>query len=238
MKARVIKRLRSASSPLFMTGAGISAESGLPTFRGKDGLWRGASPEELATPQAFGRDPLRVWQWYDWRRGLISRVSPTAAHMAMAGFRTRAGREVPVITQNVDGLHQSAGSSHVLELHGSIWRLRCVRCGVEVQDRVTGLSEVPLCECGGLLRPAVVWFGELLPEDVFSEALELARGSDFVMVVGTSGVVQPAASLVNIAREGNAFIVEVNPEETCLGRLADISFHEAAGDIVAELLQV
>lgn len=233
----MIKRLGEASSPLFMTGAGISAESGLPTFRGERGLWKGVRPEELATPAAFARDPRHVWQWYDWRRGLIAGVRPTAAHLAMAGFRTRAGREVPVITQNVDGLHQSAGSARVLELHGSIWRLRCTRCGAEVEERGTGLKEVPLCGCGGMLRPGVVWFGESLPGDVFTEAVTLAGGADFVLVVGTSGVVQPAASLVNLAREANAFIVEVNPEKTPLSRLADISFREGAGCIVAELLK-
>lgn len=236
MKEEVRKRLRAAGRPLFMTGSGISAESGVPTFRGEDGLWKGANPRDLATPGAFARDPWHVWQWYDWRRGLIAGVSPGRAHLAMAEFRGCSGAGVPVVTQNVDGLHQLAGSTDVLELHGSIWRLRCVRCGREAEDRVTGLTEVPLCACGGELRPGVVWFGESLPADVFSRSLALAAEADFVLVVGTSGVVQPAASLVSVARDGNAFIVEVNPEETPLKGLTDVTFHEAAGEIVPELL--
>jgi len=233
---KVVKRLHSARRPVFMTGSGISAESGVPTFRGEEGLWKGANPEDLATPGAFARDPWRVWQWYDWRRSLIAKVSPDRAHLAMAGFRADAGG-VPVITQNVDGLHQKAGSTDVLELHGSIWRLECTSCGEKREDRVTGMSEAPSCACGGLLRPGVVWFGEALPADVFTRAMDLACAADFVLVVGTSGVVQPAASLVRMADDGGAFIVEVNPEETPLASMADASFRENAGDIVPELLK-
>jgi len=235
MKAEAKKRLQSARRPLFMTGSGISAESGVPTFRGEDGLWKGANPQELATPEAFNRDPWRVWQWYDWRRSLISGVSPSAAHLAMAGFRQDRGG-APVITQNVDGLHQKAGSTDVLELHGSIWRLRCIGCGLEGEDRVTGLSETPRCACGNMQRPGVVWFGEALPDEVLTRAIRLAGGADFVLVAGTSGVVVPAASLAGVAKDAGAFIVEVNPRVTPLTSIADISFRSMAGDIVPELL--
>jgi len=235
LKDKVREQLKAASRPLFMTGSGISAECGVPTFRGKDGLWKGFSAEKLATPTAFEHDPWRVWQWYDWRRSLIAGVQPGKAHLAMAGFRADKGG-VPVITQNVDGLHQMAGSTNVLELHGSIWTLRCQLCGLEGEDRSTGLKETPKCPCGGLLRPGVVWFGESLPGGVFNGAQEFASRADFVLVVGTSGVVQPAASLVNMARDARAFIVEVNPEKTPLTRLTDISFQESAGELIPELL--
>jgi len=235
MKVEAKERLYSASRPLFMTGSGISAESGVPTFRGEDGLWKGANPQELATPGAFNKDPWHVWQWYDWRRSIIAKVSPSAAHLAMALFRQDAGG-VPVITQNVDGLHQMAGSTDVFELHGSIWRLRCVSCALEGEDRVTGISGPPICTCGGMQRPGVVWFGEALPEDVLRRSMELAGAADVVLVVGTSGVVQPAASLVGMAKEAGAFIVEVNPDSTPLTSLADISFRAGAGDVVPELL--
>ncbi len=218
-----------------MTGSGISAESGVPTFRGKDGLWKDARPEDLATPGAFGRDPWLVWQWYDWRRSLITGVSPGRAHMAMAEFFP-GGVAVPVITQNVDGLHQMAGSPDVIELHGSIWTKECIKCGRKLEDRVTGISEVPLCSCGGLLRPGVVWFGEALAADVLTRAIGICEEADFVLVVGTSGVVQPAASLVRMAANGGAFIVEVNPERTPHSSVAEVSFQEKAGDIVPELL--
>ncbi len=219
-----------------MTGSGISAECGVPTFRGRGGLWRNARPEDLATPEAFRKDPWHVWQWYDWRRSLIGGVAPGRAHLAMA--HCRGGGVVPVITQNVDGLHQLAGSRDVLELHGSIWVLRCTECGWEREDRATGITKVPACECGGLMRPGVVWFGESLPASVLTSAMELSSEADFVLVVGTAGVVQPAASLVNMAKDGGAFVVEVNPEATPLSDIADISLRFGAGEAVPRLLGV
>ncbi len=219
-----------------MTGSGISAECSVPTFRGSDGLWRNARPEDLATPGAFGKDPWFVWQWYDWRRSLIGGVAPGRAHMAMARCRDGGGRRVPVVTQNVDGLHQLAGSRDVLELHGSIWVLRCTECAKGREDRTTGITRVPLCECGGMMRPGVVWFGEALPAEVLNRAVGLASGADFVLVVGTSGVVQPAASLVGMAKSVGAFIVEVNPEATPLSDMADISLRLGAGEAVPVVL--
>ncbi len=230
---RAEERFIGAKRPVFMTGSGISAECGVPTFRGRDGLWRNARPEDLATPEAFNKDPWRVWQWYDWRRSLIGGVAPGRAHLAMAHCR---GGAVPVITQNVDGLHQQAGSRDVLELHGSIWVLRCTGCGGESEDRTTGITKVPVCSCGAMLRPGVVWFGESLPPGVLNRAMELSSEADFVLVVGTAGVVQPAASLVNMAKEGGAFVVEVNPEATPLSDIADISLRFGAGEAVPRIL--
>jgi len=227
----VRERLLRARRPLFMTGSGISAECGVPTFRGRGGLWREYRPEDLATPGAFRDDPWLVWQWYDWRRSLIAPVQPGRAHRAMAVCRAEPGG-VPVITQNVDGLHQDAGSRDVLELHGSIWTLRCTGCGRERGDRAVGITRVPLCGCGALMRPGVVWFGEALPGDVLTRAMELSERADFVLVVGTSGVVQPAASPVERAREGGAYIVEVNPVATPLTVMAHASFRAGAGEVV------
>ncbi len=229
------ERLLAARRPLFMTGSGISAGCGVPTFRGRDGLWKNARPQDLATLSAFRKDPFHVWQWYDWRRSLIAGVVPGRAHRAMSACRNESCG-VPVITQNVDGLHQQAGSTEVLELHGSIWVLKCMACGIEREDRTTDITKVPVCGCGGLLRPGVVWFGEALPANVLSRAMELSKGADYVLVVGTSGVVQPAASLADMAKGGGAFIVEVNPEATPLTDVADISLRYGAEDAVPGII--
>ncbi|WP_461832629.1 SIR2 family NAD-dependent protein deacylase [Aquifex sp.] len=211
-----------------LTGAGISAESGIPTFRGKDGLWNKFRPEELATPEAFFRNPKLVWEWYDWRRQLIAKAEPNEGHKILAKME----REFPeffLITQNVDGLHQKAGSEKVIELHGNIWKVRCVECGKETYDYRTPLPEIPpRCECRGILRPGVVWFGESLPPDALKKAYELSREAHLFIVVGTSGVVYPAAELPYIAKENGAEVIEVNPEETPISRIADKVFREKA----------
>lgn len=211
------------------TGAGISAESGIPTFRGKDGLWKKFRAEELATPEAFFRDPKLVWEWYDWRRQLIAKAEPNEGHKILAQME----REFPdfyLITQNVDGLHQRAGSKKVIELHGNIWKVRCVECGHTTYDYRTPLPEIPpRCErCGGLLRPGVVWFGENLPMDALEKAYMLSRDADIFIVVGTSGVVYPAAELPYIAKEHGAEVIEVNPDETPISRIADKIYREKA----------
>ncbi len=214
-------RVRSVA---VLTGAGISAESGVPTFRGEGGLWRSYRPEELATPQAFRRDPELVWQWYDWRRELISACQPNAAHVTLAEMERAAeagaaGPDLLLITQNVDGLHRLAGSRNVLELHGNIWRQRCTRgCRPPWTDRRVPLPEIPpRCpECGALVRPDVVWFGESLPGSVLERALAAVRRCQLMLVVGTSALVQPAASLPLLALDAGAHVIEINPQPTPL----------------------
>ena len=231
----VRERLRAAKSPVALTGAGVSAESGVPTFRGAEGLWRNYNPQELATPEAFEADPRLVWEWYDWRRSLISKISPNPAHYALAAIERRSPA-FTLITQNVDGLHRTAGSSRVLEIHGSIWTVRCVECGNSSENRDVPISILPRCSCGGLLRPGVVWFGESLPEELIYKAFEAASSTDLMLVIGTSGVVQPAASLATRAQQEGAFVVEINPEATPLSGVADCSFKGKAGELVPELL--
>ena len=208
-------RLATARTIAVLTGAGISADSGVPTFRGVDGLWRTHRAEELATPEAFARDPRLVWEWYDWRRGLIASKQPNAAHHALAALEQR-GDGVTLITQNVDGLHGLAGSRRLFELHGNIWTVRCTVCGARSTDRRVPLPlspQLPACpSCGGLLRPHIVWFGEALEESILDAAIAAAAAAEVFVVIGTSGVVQPAASLASMAREAGAWVVEVNPE--------------------------
>jgi NAD-dependent deacetylase len=220
-----------------LTGAGVSAESGVPTFRGPGGLWRQYRPEDLATPAAFARDPGLVWGWYDWRRGLIAACRPNPAHDTLADMETRLP-DFTLITQNVDGLHQAAGSRRVLELHGSIWRLRCTREGTRSEDRTTPLPELPpRCPtCGALLRPDVVWFGEALPADVL-EAAFAAAACDLMLVVGTSALVQPAASLPLIARQHGAVLVEINPDATPLSDYVDLTLRQPAAQALPPFWQ-
>jgi NAD-dependent deacetylase len=205
-----------------LTGAGISAESGVPTFRGAGGLWRSYRPEELATPGAFRRDPALVWEWYNWRRQLVAQCEPNAAHQTLAEME-EALPDFTLITQNVDGLHRAAGSQNVLELHGNIWRLRCTTCGQTMEDHRVPLPELPphCPACEGLLRPDVVWFGESLPTQVLEDAWTAATRCSTMLAIGTSAVVQPAASLPMIARRNGAQLIEVNPAETPLSNHAD-----------------
>ncbi|MFQ5663867.1 MAG: NAD-dependent deacetylase [Terriglobia bacterium] len=223
-----------------LTGAGISYESGVPVFRGRHGLWRQYRPEQLATPAAFARNPRLVWEWYDWRRSLVARAQPNPGHYALVELeRSRSAGEFTLITQNVDGLHDRAGSRNLLKLHGDLWTLRCLGCGRESVSHDVPLQELPpRCSCGGLLRPGVVWFGEALPEGVLREALGAAQRAQVLLVVGTSALVQPAASLPLVAQQAGARVVEVNPEETPLSAAADASFRGPAGEIVPRLVEV
>ena len=205
--------IASASAITVLTGAGVSAESGIPTFRGQSGLWKQFRPEDLATPEAFARDPKLVWEWYDWRRGLIEPAQPNPGHFALVRLQKRAPR-FTLITQNVDGLHQAAGSHSVLEVHGSIWKLRCTECDRSWFDRTVPLNIPPGCECGGLVRPGVVWFGENLPHDVWATAQNAARTCAVFLVIGTSAVVYPAAGLMHLAKSCGAKVVEINTEPT------------------------
>lgn len=219
-----------------LTGAGVSAESGVPTFRGQDGLWREYRAEELATPRAFARDPNLVWEWYAWRRGLISACQPNPAHVTLADMEARLP-DFSLITQNVDGLHRLAGSQRVLELHGDIWRMRCTREGTRLVDRTHPLAEIPprCVDCGALLRPDVVWFGETLPEDVLQAAFAVSAACDVMLVVGTSAVIQPAATLPLIAKQNGAVLVEINPQPTPLTDYADLSLRQSAAQALPKL---
>ena len=229
--------MRAAQRVAVLTGAGISAESGVPTFRGPGGLWRDRRPEDLATPQAFRRDPRLVWEWYDWRRQLLRDVQPNAGHFALVSLEQRDLAAFALITQNVDGLHDRAGSRAVWKLHGDIWNLRCIECGRERRDESAPMHMLPpRCECGGLLRPGVVWFGEPLPEEALLAGAAAARACDVMLVVGTSAVVYPAAGLVPLALGSGARVIEVNLEETPHSSAVHLSLRGKAGEILPELL--
>jgi NAD-dependent deacetylase len=216
-----------------LTGAGISADSGVPTFRGEEGLWRSFRPQDLATPEAFQRDPELVWEWYDWRRQRIAPCEPNAAHHTLAEMEATLP-EFTLVTQNVDGLHQAAGSQRVLELHGNIWRTRCTACDWVGEDHRVPLPQVPpRCPaCDQLLRPDVVWFGESLPSHVLTAAGKAASSCRWMLVIGTSAVVYPAAALPEIACRNGAHLVEVNVSPTPLTPMADEVVHGPASEEV------
>ena len=234
----LIQRLRTARRVAALTGAGVSQESGLRTFRdAQTGLWAQYRPEELASPEAFRRDPKLVWDWYAWRREAVKAVRPNPGHYALAQIEKRIP-EFILITQNVDGLHRRAGSQHLLELHGNIPRVRCAECYTFTEIWDDDTEAIPRCrECGGLLRPDVVWFGELLPRDQLEAAVEAARACDIFFSIGTSGVVQPAASLAFAAHNRGALVVEVNAEPTPLTSKADYVFHGKSGEILPALVE-
>lgn len=232
------KALRQARHVVVLTGAGISAESGVPTFRdAMTGLWARYYPQDLATPQAFARDPRLVWEWYAWRRELVSQVQPNAGHQALADLERRVPH-FTLITQNVDGLHQQAGSQRVIELHGNIARVKCSDEGTVIERWEETGELPPHCpQCGALLRPDVVWFGEALPEQAFREAARAALACDVLLSIGTSGLVEPAASLPLIALRRGARVVLVNPEETPL-LIEGVAFLRGpAGLVLPALLQ-
>lgn len=217
------------------TGAGISAESGVPTFRGQNGLWNEFRVEELATPQAFAAHPKRVWEWYNWRRELVSRIEPNLGHLAVATFE-RFFLRFCLVTQNVDGLHDRAGNERVLKLHGDLWQLCCVSCGRSRMDFQPVLPLLPpRCKCGGLLRPGVVWFGEMLPAEVFEQAVRATQSCDLFFSIGTSAQVFPASQLPGIAREHGAYVVEVNIEPSAAAQEAHEVLLGKAGEILPKL---
>lgn len=232
----LVEALRGARRVVALTGSGISAESGVPTFReAQTGLWARYDPQELATPEAFARDPELVWKWYAWRRGLVEGAKPNAGHAALVDLE----RSLPgfsLVTQNVDGLHQEAGSERILELHGNVRRSRCPVEGVSVEPDEMDNVPPPCPNCGAPLRPDVVWFGEGLPAAALQAASEAARSCDFFLSVGTSGLVYPAASLPHEALENGATVVEVNPERTPLTGHADFSLRGRAGEVLPRLV--
>jgi NAD-dependent deacetylase len=228
--------LKGAGRIAVLTGAGISAESGVPTFRGPDGLWRTFRAEDLATPEAFARDPVLVWEWYAWRREIIAGVAPNPGHAVLARWEARFPA-FTLITQNVDGLHALAGSRRLLELHGNIWKMRCPAEGRILENRDVPLSPIPpRCpSCGGLLRPHIVWFGEGLDPGILREAFAACAGADVMLAVGTSALVHPAASLPLAAAESGATVIEINPGPTPLSPHADIALRGKAGEILPRI---
>ena len=231
------ERLQNATRVTILTGAGVSAASGVPTFRGPQGLWRNYRPEDLATPQAFARDPHLVWEWYDWRRTLIASCRPNAAHEAIAEMSGRPG--FTVITQNVDGLHELAGTRHVVRFHGSIWELRCTGCGEGREDRRAPLPALPptCVRCGAIERPGVVWFGEAIDPAVLERCVA-ALACDVFISAGTSSVVYPAAALIHEARGRGAFTVEINPVATEAAEHLDLVITAPAETVLPALSRV
>jgi NAD-dependent deacetylase len=230
------KLLKQTRQIVALTGAGISHESGIPTFRGPGGLWRTYRPEELATPQAFARDPRLVWEWYDWRRSLIAQARPNPGHRALVDLENQTP-DFTLITQNVDGLHFQAGSRRVLEIHGSIWEVRCTACGATREDRRVPIPILPYCDgCGGLLRPNVVWFGEALDPAILEAAGQALRRARVMLVVGTAAVVQPAASFALWVRQGGAKLAEINPDSTPLTPHCDYVLRGRAGETLPALM--
>ena len=230
-------KLSTARSVTVLTGAGISADSGVSTFRGADGLWRHYRAEDLATPEAFARDPRLVWEWYNWRRELIATKRPNPAHEAVASMEQRF-KQFWLITQNVDGLHGDAGSRQLSEIHGNLWKVRCTRCRDIVENRDVPIAMLPLCRsCGGLLRPHIVWFGESLAEEDLDRSAAALQSSDVCLIVGTSGLVYPAAGFGAIAKQAGAFIVEINLDATPHSNLADATLQGRARDVVPLLLE-
>jgi NAD-dependent deacetylase len=232
--------LREARRVCVLTGAGVSAESGVPTFRASDGLWEGHRIEDVASPFGWERNPRLVWDFYNARRANVAKVKPNPGHHALVKLEERWGNRFTLVTQNVDGLHLVAGSKNVLEIHGSLYRTRCTACR-EVHDQgLAPLPELPECHCGALLRPDIVWFHEMLPTNVWEAAQEAAAECDVLLVVGTSAVVHPAASLIPIAqqtRSPGATVIEVNLTETEASRLADVGLYGPSGQVLPKLVE-
>ncbi len=256
------QHLATSRSITVLSGAGTSAESGIPTFRGAGGLWRRWSAQDLATPQAWNRDPGLVWEFYDYRRQVMADKGPNPAHTALASLEQRwtdADRGFNLVTQNIDGLHAEAGSKNITRMHGSLWHIRCLDCGMVQHNRTVPITpafegagdpdpnahakrfsaaDLPSCNCGGTQRPHVVWFGEGLDPDILEAASLAAMNCSTFIVVGTSAVVYPAAGLVPLARSNGAIVVEVNLDSTPATQHCDFVFQGKAGEILPDLLAV
>lgn len=232
----LVNALRESESIVFFTGAGISSESGIPTFRGKDGIWNKLRPEELANFDAFIKNPKMVWEWYNHRKKIVHEAQPNAAHLTIAEMQNYF-KDVIVVTQNIDNLHRRAGSNTIFELHGNIERNFCINCKKFFNEELDFSVGVPKCDCGGLIRPDVVWFGEYLPEDQFLGGEKAAINADVFVVVGTSAVVYPAVGLVYTAKQSGAMVVEVNLEETALSSISNYSFFGKSGEILPRILE-
>jgi NAD-dependent deacetylase len=234
----IIHKIATAHHIVFFTGAGVSAESNIPPFRGNDGIWTKFKPEELANFDAFIKNPKLVWEWYAVRKRIIHESQPNAGHFAIAQME-KLVPHVTVITQNIDNLHRRAGSSTVFELHGNIERNYCIRCGKTYPDDILNPSEFPpICtKCGGLVRPDVVWFGEFLPNDEWGASEKAACECDIFFSLGTSGIVYPAASIPRVAKQAGAYLIEINPEETPISTYADITILGKSGVILPDLVR-
>jgi NAD-dependent deacetylase len=230
-----IEKIKIANHIVFFSGAGMSEESGIATFRGKDGIWNKFKPEELANFNAFMKNPGMVWEWYSYRRDIVRNALPNKGHLAIAEFQKYIPK-ITVITQNIDNLHKRAGSKKIFELHGNIERNYCVKCKTSYND-IGEFIAVPKCKCGGLIRPDVVWFGEYLPEDQFTGAEIATSECDIFFVVGTSAVVFPAASLIYTAKDNGAYIIEINIEKTEISSLAGKTYLGKAGIILPLILE-
>lgn len=233
----LIEALRSSRHVCVLTGSGISAESGVPTFReAQTGLWERFDPHELATPEAFLRDPELIWKWYRWRRDLVAKVEPNAGHRALVELASRV-EEFTLITQNVDGLHQRAGSQHVIEFHGNLFENRCFVEGCVVTGEMDQSAKVPTCRtCGGNLRPGVVWFGEAIPESAMLKSMTAASNCDLFFSIGTSSLVWPAAGLAETAHAAGARVVEINPNATPLSNSSDFCLPGNAGSVLPDVI--
>ena len=230
------ERLGQATAVTVLTGAGISADSGVPTFRGPDGLWKDHRPEELASPEAFARNPKLVWEWYDWRRELLATKQPNPAHTALVELENSVN-DFWLITQNVDGLHLLAGSQRLSEIHGNIWKVRCTQCERIEFNHDVPIAILPEClTCGGLLRPHIVWFGEALDPEDLQKCFDALRNCQVLLIIGTSGIVYPAASFGPVAKENGAFVAELNLEPTPNSELVDLAVQGYAKDLVPQLV--
>ncbi len=228
--------IRESNFLVVLTGAGVSAESGIPTFRGADGLWRKYSPHQLATYEAFMKNPNLVWEWYSWRREKIKSAEPNPAHISIAKLE-KVKEKFWLITQNVDGLHRKAGSQKIIEFHGNIWKEKCISCDFKRESYEIYKDELPKCpNCKNLLRPDVVWFGEPIDPDILHMSFDLVKGADCVLVVGTSGVVYPFAGLIEFSIKSRKKVVEINLEPTPFSDLCYISLQGKAGEILPQIL--
>jgi len=232
----VAQKLKDSRKIVFVTGAGISQESGIPTFRGKDGYWRRYDPMKLASIDAFYDDPKLVWEWYEDRRKNILDVKPNEGHFAIS--QMEEFKDIVILTQNIDGLHQRSGSTNVLELHGSIIRIKCTVC--DFTDNITENFESlpPKCKCGGMLRPDVVWFGESLPQNIWQSAIKEASVCDVMVIVGTSLVVSPANTLPVYAKQNGAILIEVNPEKTVMSNDMALSIQATSVEVLPKMLSI
>ena len=232
----ISNQIKNYKKIVFVTGAGISQESGIPTFRGNNGLWRNYDPMKLATIDAFYDNPKLVWEWYNERRNNIFQAQPNPGHNAIAELEKYA--QVVILTQNIDGLHKKAGSLNVLELHGSIVKIKCSVCDYN-EEILTEISDFPpLCKCGNILRPDVVWFGESLPQDVWQNAIEFSSQCDLMVIVGTSLVVSPANTLPLYAKQNNATLIEINPENTELSGEMDEIIRNTSVETLPKLVSL
>ena len=240
MKNKFLNFIKEADKISVITGAGISAESGIPTFRDSNGLWRNHKPEELATLSAFNKQPEVVWEWYNWRRELISKCSPNPAHDFIANLEKNS-KEFLLVTQNVDGLHQRAGSRKIIEIHGSVWKIKCISCNYNVESREVPIKYPPKCPiCNNLLRPAVVWFGESLDYNNLKLSVDFINQSDLLIIIGTSGVVQPVASFPFQARQNNPTIkiIEINLYKTPITNISNLFIKEKSGEFLKKITNV